>query len=69
MSAGQGGMWLDDQSPIDQLNDDWLAAREILGLSYTGDITHEPDVPPPTSKATKRLMAAIKEAAAKGEWT
>ena len=39
MSAGRGGMWLDDQNTFDALIDDWLAAREMLGLSYDGDIT------------------------------
>lgn len=32
-------MWLDDQEPFDALADDWLAARELLGLSYDGDVT------------------------------
>ena len=30
---------MDDQNTLDALIDDWLAAREMLGLSYDGDIT------------------------------
>ena len=37
-------MWLDDQTPFEQFVDDWLATREMLGLSYDGDVTKEPEV-------------------------
>jgi hypothetical protein len=61
-------MWLDDQHPMDVFIDDWLAAREMLGLVYDGDVTKEPEVPPRASKATKRLVQAVEEVAAKGDW-
>ena len=66
MHTGLGGMWLDDQSLMDQLVDDWLAAREMLGLSYGGDITKEPEVPPRTSKTVKRLVERLSEALDQG---
>ena len=38
-------MWLDDQHALDQVMDDWLATRELLGLHYDGDVTKEPKTP------------------------
>ncbi len=95
MSAGRGGMWLDDQNTFDALIDDWLAAREMLGLSYDGDITkvlyayrasrtltfrdeytklihlamtQETELPRPPSKAVKKIVNALQQAAERGNW-
>jgi len=60
-------MWLDDQDGMDARVDDWLATREMLGLSYHGDVTKEPEVPRRTSKTMKKLIKNFQEIAQKGD--
>ena len=59
-------MWLDDQHALDQVMDDWLATRELLGLHYDGDVTKEPETPKRKSKAVKKLIEAFETAALRG---
>jgi hypothetical protein len=66
--AGLGGMWLDAQDPMDVVVDDWLAVREMLGLTYDGDLAKEPEIPRRPSKATKRLVRAFQQISMKDEW-
>jgi hypothetical protein len=61
-------MWLDDQDPLDQLVDDWLATREMLGLTYDGDVTKEPEVPRRPTKIEKKFFKAFQDSVNKGEW-
>lgn len=58
-------MWLDDQHALDQVMDDWLATRELLGLHYDGDVTKEPEIPKRKSKAVKKFIEAVEAAALK----
>lgn len=61
-------MWLDAQDPMDVVVDDWLAVREMLGLTYDGDLAKEPEIPRRPSKATKRLVRAFQQISMKDEW-
>lgn len=61
-------MWLDDQDGFDARVDDWLATRELLGLSHDGDVTKEPEVPRRTSKAVKKIIKGFQEIARTGDW-
>jgi hypothetical protein len=61
-------MWLDAQATKDQMVDDWLATREMLGLSYDGDVTKEPEVPPRMSKTMKKIISGLQDIAARDGW-